>query len=452
MNIDFDSLIKILPWVHKQWYSAWGMLAAIALATMTLIVYYGGKDISQISLANWLFITAINLGIGLVWWYQNKIEKCKKDHIGFAIAIDVKCPKEREIIVNDFIKVMRRLLDSHTTNNCRLMLLEVPQRYACKITSESAEKIMDRSRCHFLLWGEARLRSINGKQTHVLDLRGMVRHASISADVQKHFSEEFATLLPKQMFCPRENDVIHLENIGRLVACSSRYIIAVAAALSGDLDYSEQMFTEILNSDAKKIQFNPIVAKVIQMIPRRLAQLYQARASMAYYEWRKNKVQNNLDAIKNNLTIASRYDNTLSGILNLWAIYYFISSRDITMAFSTLRKCNDISNINIRYSMAFLFAYRGNLREARKIYRNALKSKLPTETFIEINIFIQDVLENEPDKIQLWFCIGWIFWKGLGDIVNAKKSFVKFIEYSSERKLFIDDMRVVESYCQEIRS
>lgn len=78
------------------------------------------------------------------------------------------------------------------------------------------------------------------------------------------------------------------------------------------------------------------------------------------------------------------------------------------------------------------------------------KGNVTPSTPLDAEIFIGDVLEAEPDKIQLWYCLGMINYFCKGDIHSAKKDFLRFIELASKNERFNTSVKFAQEYLSEI--
>jgi len=133
----------------------------------------------------------------------------------------------------------------------------------------------------------------------------------------------------------------------------------------------------------------------------------------------------------------------------LLAIWFFVESRNIDAAVASLSNCRDASDPTWRLSLAFLRAYQGNLTEAIRLYRKVHKRGFVPSIIFEIEEFMCWVLDSEPDKIQLFFCLGYINWKGKGDLSQAKGDFETFLAMRKEGD-FQDAARLANAYLIEI--
>lgn len=109
------------------------------------------------------------------------------------------------------------------------------------------------------------------------------------------------------------------------------------------------------------------------------------------------------------------------------AIYLFLKDRDIDGAKQEIRRARNERNVAWQYSEAFLTAYEGRLEEAHKTYKRAFKGIVLEETPLDVEEFIVDVLSREPEKVQLWYCLGMINYFLKGDLQAGQKDFSKFV-------------------------
>lgn len=101
--------------------------------------------------------------------------------------------------------------------------------------------------------------------------------------------------------------------------------------------------------------------------------------------------------------------------------------------------------------MAFLFAYDGYLKGAIQQYRQASKSKTKPEILPKIEEFIVWLLREEPDKYQLYYCLGYINRNIKGDDSLAIKDFENFLKYCPETN-FAKERELAEKWIQEMKN
>jgi len=61
-------------------------------------------------------------------------------------------------------------------------------------------------------------------------------------------------------------------------------------------------------------------------------------------------------------------------------------------------------------------------------------------------------LKEEPDKIQLWYCLGLIYLFAHDDRELAKESLLEFKRLANERQRFLDQMPYVDNYLEKMKT
>lgn len=258
-------------------------------------------------------------------------------------------------------------------------------------------------------------------------------------------------IFPRRLRIDSKNDLISFELTSEWVDCVSRYIIGIAAFLSGDDEYAEKLFLDLLNNtNLKKINFPPL-KKMSQRVPVRLADIYVLHATREFELWRKDRKVDHWNYIWSWIKKVKRlYPNQYNTRI-FTAIYYFVTERNITKAIREIKKCQGQFDTTWRYSYAFLLAYRGELKKAIRIYKQAGQGYCDPSIPFQTEEFILWVLESEPEKKQLYFCLGMINWKCKEDRKQAIKDFTKFTEETSDD--FMDkEKTLAEEYIRTIKN
>ena len=194
----------------------------------------------------------------------------------------------------------------------------------------------------------------------------------------------------------------------------------------------------------------PAITKIRQRLPIRLTDVYLTKARFTYEEWRQSKDLEEMNRVKQYLDKLKIVDPGNYGGHLLRAIWYFVSNRNVAAAKSEIRNCKTQRDGTWRFSYAFLLAYEGKMERAVRMYRSAFRSYCEERVFFEVEEFICWVLELEPDKVQLHFCLGLLNFFAKGDKARALKDFKKFLEIAPQEK-FSEQIRLAESYASSIQ-
>ena len=112
-------------------------------------------------------------------------------------------------------------------------------------SSDDALNFINEMGYSFMIYGKARTTKIKGKTQHVLDLSGIVAHRPIPTEISKSFSKEFTELFPRRLIISTEGDLFTFEITANWVDVVSKYIIGIAALLSGDIEYAQELLEDL---------------------------------------------------------------------------------------------------------------------------------------------------------------------------------------------------------------
>lgn len=444
--------IKFLELLQKYWHKHLGLLIAEIIG-ITLITTILATISSTNILSNIISYAIVTLGILFLWLYSNRCPKTKKGKVGFAICINCSNEEEREKIREDFIITLKNLIKRGKIGET-FEVITIPDHISEKIIdNESAQLLRQKCRAHFFLYGRVRLREINKKKFHVIDLDGIVKHRLIPKEISQIISNEFAELLPRQIQIATENDLLTFNFTSELTAVIAKYIIGIAASVSGDLNYAESLFNDIANR-INSFQTNfPVIVKIKQRTPLRLAEINEVRASIAHRSWTKNHETVSLENMEESLSKIKtpHLDRYRVRLLN--SILIFLKNRDVNKALSILSKCKKDKDQTWRFNLAFLHAYKGELYKAIRQYKalaNPQNPEIKVDVLSQIEDFICWVLEKEPQKYQLYYCLGFINWKIKGDTIQAIKDFEKFLSSIKDNE-FVKEKEFAEKWLKELK-
>lgn len=162
------------------------------------------------------------------------------------------------------------------------------------------------------------------------------------------------------------------------------------------------------------------------------------------------KPPNYLKDMRRFLDVVQEIDPSHYGGHLLKGIYLFLSSRDIESAKKEIRKAKNSRDAAWLWSSAFLDAYDGRVEDAHKTYQRAFRGLVSDNTALQVETFIVDVLNFEPDKIQLWYCLGMINYFYKEDWQSARNDFQNFCEKAESTGRFTKSVEFAKKYLLEI--
>jgi len=404
------------------------LLIFLLISLISLIWLFSGSNLKNITGIEWFVIVSTLLCLVIIWFLLIRIPKNKRNHVGFVVAMTSETEDQYDKITNDFILALRDLLSNESLSRPFNFII-LPRHHAHKITSVAdARKYLYATRSHFILYGRTKSRKINKENRHVILLNGVVLHSPISPDIGKVFSKEFTELFPSKLIISEENDLFSFEITSELISYVSLYIIGIASFVSFDVDYSQYIF-EKLEDKLQTVSINlPAIIKLKHRLPDCLVEVYIRKTQLAYDAFRQDKRPEHLDEMKANLDNIQSKRNYHYGCNLFLSIYYFYKEKNIDKAISILRKCKKENDPLWRYNLAFIYSYIADMKRASQYYWTAFKyMQFPLNKILEIEEFIYWVLQDEPDKIQLHYCLGLINFSAKRDYSRALLDFERFL-------------------------
>lgn len=440
----------VLEFAKERWHSRTGLAVSLAFVAVGLTITFADINLSTVSLVEWLLIVAALLVLAVLW-FMTRLPRVSKGKVGFGIAIEFEDSEPAKQVRSDFVVALRELVQNSPRFRHEFVVVEFSQSVAKVLTDQQrAERVARQSNLSFLLWGRARLRTFASGPSHLIDLHCLVRHGPIAAERSREFSEEFASILPR--FIVQGGNVFAFEFAARHLDAAARFIIGTAAALSNDFRYAEEL---LLDAEARLQQYvgraeGTPVAVLLDRVKRRIVDLYQewltclARRHIAT---RDDAILQQHDEIAKKL---QRYQPDNYSAHLAAAISAFALRGDIGAARREIAECRGSSDATWRYSEAFLYAYDGDLESAYGSYRAALQSPLDDPTVpTQCEEFIQGVIDREPHRQWLFYCLGLINHRAKGDLVAARADFQRFVD-GVDPVRFARHVRIARDWIAEI--
>ena len=247
--------------------------------------------------------------------------------------------------------------------------------------------------------------------------------------VKNQIAKEFGELFPRRLQISTENDLLSLNFTSDWTECVAKYIIGIASACSSNINYAEHLYRDVEKKlEGIKTDF-PIFTKLKERLPARFSEIYISRSKGYIAAWRKTQDKNALSQIALNLNkisidFADNYD-----VLLLRSIEAFLNGRRIKEAVEYTKKCKRYDNPTWHFNLAFLRAYEGKLIKTIQQYRICANYDVSPATLSEVEDFMVWILEEEPEKYQYHYCLGFFNWKIKGDLHQSVHDFEEFLKH-----------------------
>ncbi|MEK9141583.1 MAG: hypothetical protein AAB308_11070 [Nitrospirota bacterium] len=255
---------------------------------------------------------------------------------------------------------------------------------------------------------------------------------------------------PRKALIPEAEELQGFEFTRDLVGLASRFILGIGSWISGNPDSAFDLHHSVWTELKRKEDEGPGWPGHKQLTPRVASLLVAEGLDAANLRFTKKPVSY-LEDMRRFLDVTQEIDPNNYGGHLLRGIYYFLSSQDIEKARKEIRKAKNDRDSAWLWSSAFWDAYDGKLEEAHKTYKRAFRGLVTDDTPLQVETFITDVLNVEPEKIQLWYCLGMVNYFYKEDIESAERDFAKFCEQTQATETFSKSVEFAKSYLCEIK-
>jgi len=404
MDAIYNRIVDVLGsrWHKRELEWLFPLIVALVVLISINVARSDGLTSSSLILA---FLAAVIAWV--CWRLTNRLPRNPSDSVGVGILLRCDNDAHEKRIRADFIEHLEELL---ILSNSKLRLLVLPS-WALESINDQQEinDLAVRTSCHFLITGRVRERVYQNNSCHLIDVRYLVRHRPIGLDVQKRIEADFVQVAPQRIAVNKENEIFNFEATSTLVDLGTRYIIALAAYVSGDLQYAELLLLKLESELLKLKPTSEFTTALSTLVPQRLVEIYDvwaAHLSTAYFLARRESDISKLDEVSKKLL--NRQPRHYGALLNQ-AMCAFLIIRDLKKARDFIRRATNRSDLTWLYGRAFLLAYENRLEEACNAYMKAFEGPISSLNVpIQCEEFISIVLDSEPDKIQLRLCLALI--------------------------------------------
>lgn len=435
-----DGFHDLVLLIKKNWHSKLGILIA-ELALAIFLATFANLLTIPINFSPVLIVIGL-VGLFVFWVQTNKPPKTLPNKIGFLVSIYCSNEEDQLKVKEDLLIPLKQHIQTGETGKV-FHFMELQQHHAesC-LDGEKAQKIRLESGAHFMLFGRVRKRSLDdGKIHYIFELEGVVSHSSIAEHTSKNLSVEFAELLPRKVQILAENDLLSFQFTSEWAGLVAKYIIGIAAACSGDVEYAAKLYEDVSSRLRLQDTNFPVYAKLKERLPVRKTEIYEAVATAHHRNWANNYDPKHIDAAYEWIKKIEPGQRNRPGVHSLFAICAFVMNRDVDTAIDYIKKLEQNNNPIWNLNMAFLYGYKGDLKQSIRQYRAAAQLSMEVETINQVEGFINWVVEANPDVIHLNYILGFFNWQIRGDFPLAKKNFEDFLslckngDYIKEQEL-----------------
>lgn len=445
-----DIAKRFVEWGTDRWHSASGLVAVLIGTAGLSVVILTGLNVSQLSTRQWLGISVLLVGVSIFWW-KTHIKRVRAKRIGLGVAIFLEDPLESRQLRSDFVETLKQLL-TESRLRTRFEFIEFSQTLSKRVAydDQAALWLSGKSNVTFLIYGRARVRDAKGTKSHVMDLKWAVRHAPIAAEQSTKLASDADALFPRRWILESGN-LFTCEFAAQFTDAVARYVIGCAALVSGEHEYAEDMLLDAERRLDSRIGPSATKAVVLGRVRSKVAENYWewAQGSLNRYTFRSRDKQE-LNTAEPILEKLRKYDPNNYSARQSLAMIAFLLRRDLNGARAEIERCRGEEDGTWRYNEAFLLAYEGDLDSGYRAYSRAFESPLGEPTVpTQSEEFIQLVIDEEPERVWLYFCTGIINYRAKGDLLAARHDLQKFRD-SADPIRFAKQLDVAARWLEDI--
>ena len=440
--------LELVAFIKKNWHLKAGIFVA-ELALAMLLATFANLLGMRIGFAIVLILVGL-VSLFVFWFYVNKPPKTPKDKVGFLVSIYCSNEQDQLKVKEDLIVPLKQHIQAGQTGKL-FHFMELQQHLAEQcLDNEQAQKIRLESGAHYMLYGRVRKRTLDdGKMHYLFEFEGAVSHSKIADQTSKNLSNEFAELLPHRVQILAENDLFNFQFTSELAGIVAKYIIGVAAACSGDLDYAEKLYDDVAQRLSLQDNDFPVFTKLRLRLPVRKAEIYEAKATAYHLNWTDTYDPEYINKVSEWIEKIEPAQRNRPGVHSLYAICAFVKSRDINKAIEYVKKMEQNNDPVSILSMAFLYGYQGDLKQSIRQYRAAAQLRIEVETINQVEGFINWAVKADPEVIHLNYILGFFNWQIRGDFPLAKKNFENFLSLC-KNNIYIKEQELTSNWVVQI--
>ena len=388
------------------------------------------KDELNLSIRILLLFSA--LLILLICWliYRFRLPRFReKKKIGIILSIFSENEKDLLQMKYDVISKIKKGISQDDLSDS-VGILIIPNHLSKKIiTSKEIANAHSKTKGHFFIQGHIKKRSEEGEKNFV-ELEGRVVHAPVDINISKKLSGEFRESLPPEIVDDPNFQIRQIKITSDTIAESSKYIIGIAALISGDPLTAINLHERLLSSLEAKEQLTESEKNLKQKTINNLA--FENMILANHYLMIND--ENNFQIYFDN---AKKYNPDEYGVLLASAIEKFrkgdiVGSKEDVMSAKKLA----FGRQDWRYSESFLHYWSDEFQQAYEASRRISQSgDIGKERIAQQVILFNLDLIKKNNKPQLKFWVAYLYYKCLNNITMSHKYFSEFIQEASESNM-----------------
>lgn len=389
----------------------------------------------------------------IVFWahHKFKLPRNEEQKIGVLISIFAEENEIEKKLKADFVEELKRSINAQGLSDIINVIL-VKNHIAENIqTPQQIKKLNKKVKAHYCVYGGIKKRSdgTNGDK-YYLNLSGYVVHAPIDVNLSRKIGEEFSRALPREISFAENESFKGFKITSELVSISVKYIVGIAAFVSGDFLLSNRLHAALLAELSTHSGDDLWTIVQIEKSTKNLAS--DEEVMLARIELQKGDVEKARTFLQSAL---SKNNKNYGGYL-VMAQVAFLHDKNIKQAFYFIQKARESCQGQMQwiYSLAFLFFWNNDFKKALKQCGKIIKNSYEGEdlTAEEVTQFNLNILKIDESKYQLYFWIGFVNYKKLNRLGDGLDYLEKYQSLSQRDASQSELQTRASEYIMEIKN
>ncbi len=437
-----EFLETILHLLKEYKYSKYVYHGMVALCVAALAVITVQADFGEENFNVWLYIlacllvVAITIVLCLLCAKERRFPKFKDDETGIMFLIKTNGPEDRMMVEKYFISAIKKAFQDNYKHKNKILFLE--SYHADKFLDADMEKkkeIIWKSNAKLAFFGECITGNRNGKKVCYINLESCVSHDALHENGRMLLSMDMSVVMVpfKQLYINEDNNLDEFQCASVALSLIADFIMASALFYTRHFEESVEFFADLMDKLENIFRNLPSIAALKSFVPVRWWQNHLLLSKEAYARYRVGKNPAELETMYRHLQESAKHNKENSFYNTQMALYYFCKDRDVKNAKACVKVCKDHHYPEFAYKFddVFLALYEKYTpylaMRCYKKYTTIFRKKPPYEMCVEIEEFIYDVIDKEPDKGHLYWLLV-LLTNYRGDFVLSKEALQKFEE------------------------
>ncbi len=434
-----DHLVEFLKtFIPENWFRPRGLIAAIILELLIippLVVAFPLSEMGVNDNDKKFYIMGLLLFVILCTvyaWFRYRVPKSDLDKINIGICINAE-DKDAQLAHTDFVSSLRSLLaDNDATGLFNVIIYSQPLTKEVKSNAE-AFQFGQKHKLVMLIWGRVFTRPAKDEAVQHLAIQSMLFHSTFTPSFQQKLSQRFGSVMPARAKSPLSLSTEMCEFTASQTNLAVKLMISLLGIAYGDFKNAERWLKELGS-------VRQVAAQVRREIQKQTEELYLQWLGVIGWRFVIHRDREGMRLVPQLWENYRRHGGNSLSAATVRAQAYVLVDRNA-------RKANEILESHLKemrssrmsqaywFSRAFCYAYLDDLNKAYKAYQVGLSSTRDTDDVaVQCEVFINEILQAEPARTSLYFCLGFLNYKVKIDLEAAKRDLLSFISKCSNNE------------------